>query len=180
MTTGHLTRRRPGRLLLPPLLGAILALAGPAGAQVLYGSLVGRVTDASQAVVPSAEVTAIHQGTNLARQATTRSDGTYRFVNMPPGAHTVRVVLTGFKEHLQTDVPVSANTVTRVDVTLEVGALTEAITVRTEGALLQADTGDLHAELDNAEITNLPLGSYRNYQALLNLAPGAAIPARPG
>jgi hypothetical protein len=177
----HLCRPRPSELrLLAVLLLAVLAPAVPTAAQVLYGSLVGRVSDTSLAVVPGARVIAIHQATNLARETTTDGEGSYRLVNLPPGAHTVRVVLAGFKEYVKTDVPVSANTVIRVDITLELGALTEAITVRSERALLQADTGDLHAELRSAEITSLPLGSYRNYQALLNLVPGTSTPPPTG
>src|SRR5262249_27253404 len=67
---------------------------------------------------------------------------------------------------------VSANTVARVDVGLEVGGVNEVVTVEGVGALLQTDKGDLHAELKSQEITNLPLGNYRNYQSLLNLVPG--------
>jgi hypothetical protein len=69
-------------------------------------------------------------------------------------------------------VPISANTVSRVDVTLEVGPLTEAVTVQSEQKLLQTDSGSLTAELKSKEVTSLPLGSYRNYQTLLNLVPG--------
>ena len=162
---------------LAALAAALLAGAGPTDAQVLYGSIVGRVSDTSQAVVPGAKVIAIHEGTNLARETTTDRDGTYRFGNVPPGAHTVRAVLAGFKEYVKNDVPVSANTLTRVDVTLEVGALTEAITVQSAQALLQADTGDLHAELESEEITSLPLGNYRSYQTLLSLVPGTTTPS---
>jgi hypothetical protein len=168
---------RPIKLPLLAILVVTLAtLSGPADAQVLYGSLVGRVSDTSLAVVPGVRVVAVHRATNLARETTTDGDGTYRIANVPPGPHTVRVVLAGFKEYVKTDVPVSANTVTRVDVTLEVGALTEAITVQSEQALLQADTGDLHAELESEEITSLPLGNYRNYQSLLHLVPGTSLP----
>jgi hypothetical protein len=162
------------------LLLAFLTLVGPADAQVLYGSIVGTVTDASQAAVPRAAVTVIHQETNLAREATTRRDGSYGFVDAMPGTYTVRVVLAGFREYLKKDVPVSASTVARVDVRLEVGALSEAVTVQSERALLQTDTGDLHTELQSEEITNLPLGGYRNYQALLNLVPGTTTPPPSG
>ena len=159
-------RSRAVRLLL------LSALAGRAEAQVLYGSIVGRVSDASQAAVPGATVTIVHQETNLAREATTSGDGAYRFVNVLPGTYTVRVAVAGFKEHVEKDVPVSVNTVARVDLRLEVGTLSEAITVESGQTLLQTDTGDLHAELKSGEITALPLGNYRNYQTLLNLVPG--------
>jgi hypothetical protein len=165
--------RRSARLV--PLAMALLvgALAGRSDAQVLYGSIVGNVADSSKAAVPGAAVTIVHKETNLARESVTRSDGSYSFVNVQPGTYTVRVVLAGFKESVKESVPVSANAVTRVDVGLEVGQLNEAVTVQSERTLLQTDSGSVTAELKSKEITNLPLGNYRNYQSLLNLVPGA-------
>ncbi len=170
-------RRTTGLPLLALLVVAILALAGPSDAQVLYGSIVGHVTDPSQASVPGANVIAIHTQTNLARETTTRGDGGYAFANLPEGTYTVRISLQGFKEFVQEQVPVSPNTVSRIDIVLQVGALTETITVRTERTLLQTDTGDLHSVIESEEIEKLPLGSYRNYETLLNLVPGT-VPAR--
>jgi hypothetical protein len=122
---------------------ALLALTGPSEAQILYGSVVGNVTDTSQAGVPGATVTLINTDTNLAREATTSADGTYRFVNVQPGAYRVRVVLAGFKEYVRDSVPVASSTVTRIDVALEVGAISENVTVQSEVSLLQTDTGDV-------------------------------------
>jgi hypothetical protein len=165
--------RRPTWLpLLAVAVAVLLASAVPGDAQVLYGSIVGTVTDASGAAVPGATVTAINQGTNLAREATTRSDGTYSFVNVLPGEYTIRVTLQGFKEYVKESVPVSANVVARVPVMLEVGALTEAVTVQSERTLLQTDSGAVQGELKAEAIEELPLGNYRNYQELLNLVPG--------
>ncbi len=169
----YLDGRRPtGLAFLAVLVAALLALAGPSDAQVLYGSIVGNVTDPSQAAVPGATVTIINAGTNLARETTTRTDGSYTFVNVIPGTFRVRVVLTGFKEYVKEGVPISANAVARVDVTLEVGAMTETVTVQSEVSLLQTDSGSVQGELKAKEVENLPLGNYRNYQELLNLVPG--------
>ena len=165
--------RRPARLpLLATLALVLLVPAGRSDAQVLYGSVVGTVADTSKAAVPGATVTLINKSTNLARETTSRSDGTYSFVNVPPGTYTVRVVLQGFKESLEENVPVSGNSISRVDVGLEVGQLTEAVTVQSEQRLLQTDSGSVTAELKSGEIESLPLGNYRNYQTLLNLVPG--------
>ena len=166
-------RRSTGLALLAVLVAALLALAGPSDAQILYGSVVGNVADSSGAAVPGATVTLINTNTNLARETTTGPEGIYRFVNVQPGTYKVRVSLTGFKEYVKDAVPVASTTVTRVDVALEVGALTETITVQSETSLLQTDTGDVHSQLTSKEITSLPLGSYRNYQSLVNLVPGA-------
>jgi hypothetical protein len=165
--------RRPRWLPHLALLAvALLALAAPSDAQVLYGSLVGNVTDTTQASVPGATVTLINTATNLARETTTRPDGSYTFVNVIPGSYRVRVVLTGFKEYVKEGVPVSTNAVARVDVTLEVGAMTEVVSVQSETRLLQTDSGSVQGELKSKEVQSLPLGSYRNYQELLNLVPG--------
>jgi hypothetical protein len=170
----RLDGRRPTWCSVLALLPvALLAPAGLGHAQVLYGSVVGTVSDASQAAAANATVTLVNMGTNLARQTATRADGGYSFVNVQPGSYRVRVVLTGFKEFVKDAVPVAAATVTRVDVTLEVGPVTEAVTVESKVALLQTDTGDVHSEIRAKEIVNLPLGSYRNYQTLVNLVPGA-------
>src|SRR5262249_26811128 len=156
-------RRRTARFGALAFLAATLLLAGPGEAQVLYGSLVGTVTDSTHAPAPGATVTIINVKNNLARETTSRGDGSYSFVNVLPGEYNVRVVLGGFKEFQRTAVPVSANTVARLEVALQVGAVSEVITVEGTGALLQTDKGDLHAELKSQELSNLPLGNYRNY-----------------
>ena len=92
---------------------------------------------------------------------------------MQAGAYDIKVSLSGFREFLQTNVPVSVNQISRVDVKLDVGALTETVTVQSAAELLQTDKADVHTELKSAEITSLPLNQFRNYQALINLVPGA-------
>jgi hypothetical protein len=165
---------RRGTILAPAVLslGAWFAVGTPADAQVLYGGLVGNVADPSGAAVPGVSVILIHEQTNLARETTTRPDGGYRFVNVQEGTYTVRATLQGFKEYVERGIPVATSTVARVDVTLEVGSLSEAVTVQSERTLLQTDTGELRSELNSEEVRSLPLGSFRNYQTLLNLVPG--------
>jgi hypothetical protein len=171
------SRNRARLLLVSALALCVLGLAGSSEAQGLYGSLVGNVTDTTNAAVPGATVTAVQQQTNLSREVSTNEEGAYRFVNLPPGDYTVKVGLAGFKEFIKENVPVTPNTVSRVDVGLEVGQLAEAVTVQSERALLQTDTADIHSELGAKEVGDLPLGNYRNYQKLLDLVPGAT-PAR--
>jgi hypothetical protein len=69
-------------------------------------------------------------------------------------------------------VPVSIGQIARVDMTLEVGTVTESVTVTSEAQLLQTDKADVSTELKSQELTSLPLNRFRNYQALMNLVPG--------
>jgi hypothetical protein len=142
-------------------------------AQVLYGSIVGNVTDDSGAAVPGATVTITNTQTNLTRTAVTNETGAYSFTNVLAGPYDVKVSLQGFKEAVRTGLPVTVNTVSRADMVLQLGQLTETVTVQSEASLLQTDKADVHTELNSEEITNLPLPAYRNYQSLINLVPGA-------
>ncbi len=163
------------RLLVSVLTGITIALAAaPARAQTLYGSIVGVVNDAQKGVVPGATVTIVNKDTNLRRETTTDEEGNYRLLNVLAGPYDVTVALEGFREGLRTNVPVTVGQISRVDVTLEIGALTETVTVQSASELLQTDKADLHTELKSAELTSLPLNQYRNYQALLNLVPGTS------
>ena len=144
----------------------------PVQAQILYGSIIGVVKDAQGGAVPGATVTVVNKETNLTRDAVTDAEGRYIVTNVLAGPYDVKVSLQGFKEAVRTDVPVTIGQIARVDVTLEVGSVSESITVASDTQLLQTDKADVHTELKSAEITSMPLNRFRNYQALMNLVPG--------
>ena len=155
------------------VVALIAGVAMPAEGQVLYGGITGTVIDTTGAAVPGANVTITHKATNLSRESVTNQTGMYSFTNVQAGTYDVKVSMPGFREFIQTDVPVSVNQISRVDVKLDVGALAETVTVQSAAELLQTDKADVHTELKSAEITSLPLNQFRNYQALVNLVPGA-------
>jgi hypothetical protein len=160
-------------LLLAALVLSSVA-ATPSAAQVLYGSIVGNVTDAQGATVPGATVTIVSKETALTREATADEQGNYSLVNLLPGSYDVKVTIQGFREFVRSNVPVGVGEISRVDVRLEVGNLTETVTVASEAALLQTDKADTHTELRSKEIVDMPLNQFRNYQYLVNLVPGAS------
>lgn len=147
--------------------------AGPAYAQVLYGSIVGTVEDQSGAIVPQASVTITEKATGLTREATTDDAGRYSLLNVLPGTYDLKISAAGFKTLTRTNAEVTINTVTRLDAHLEVGVLTEQVTVEASAAVLQTDKSDVHTEITSRAVENLPLASYRNFQSLINLVPGA-------
>ncbi|MGH9723192.1 MAG: carboxypeptidase-like regulatory domain-containing protein, partial [Bryobacteraceae bacterium] len=157
-------------------VAAVGLLPSVAQAQVLYGSLVGLIEDTSGAVVPNATVTLMNKDTGQSRSVTTDEGGRYSLLNTPAGRYDVKVSASGFKVLTRSDVEVTINFVTRVDLKLEVGALTETITVEATAAVLQTDRSDVRHEIAGATIQNMPLPAYRNYQSLVALVPGATPP----
>src|SRR2546425_1575952 len=167
------------RWLVAAVLIATVGLLMPErmSAQVLYGSLVGNVRDSSDAAVARAVVTATNKGTNQSREAITDESGGYGFTDLQSGVYTVKVSQQGFKTFEQTDITVSANNVTRVDITLQLGAISETVTVSSQAAVLQTDTSEVHADLVATELANLPVPLGRNYQQLYRTLPGFSPPA---
>lgn len=159
------------------LLALTAATLPTANAQVLYGSVVGLVEDPSGAGVPNAAVTLTNRGTSQTYEIKTDEAGRYSIGNVAPGEYDLKVAASGFRPFSQTNISVTPNTVARSDVKLEVGTMTEQITVQAEATLLQTDKSDTHTTINTKEVSNLPLPGYRNYQSLINLVPGAT-PAR--
>lgn len=155
-------------------MAVLLALLAPTRckAQMLYGSLVGTVTDRSGAAVPGATVVITQKQTDFSRQTTTDQTGGYNLPTIPTGSYDVEITRPGFRAFKGPDVPVTLNTVSRVDVTLEVGAVTETIEVIAAAPLLQTDRADVHKELTSQTLENVPLPPGRNYQQLFRTIPG--------
>jgi hypothetical protein len=155
------------------VLAVALFTAPAAKAQALYGGLVGNVTDRQGAVMPGVTVTIVNVGTGLKVETFTDDMGNYVFRNLVPGTFEMTLSLEGFSTLRQTGIVVTAGTPRRQDARLEVGELTETLTVSSGAISLQTETSDVSAELTGKQLTSLPLNQYRNYQTLLNLVPGA-------
>ncbi len=166
----------PARVFLSWLALSLIVIgytARTVSAQVLYGSIVGTLTDQTSAVVPKATVSVTNTSTGLSRQVTTNEAGYYSIPNLPEGNYDVAVNATGFKAYTQTGVSVRINSVTRTDIVIEIGGVAEQVSVEATSAVLQTATTDVSTNLDTRAMENLPLSGYRNYQSLINLVPGA-------
>jgi len=145
--------------------------------QVLYGSVVGTIQDASGAVVPKATVTITNTGTGQTRETVADEAGRYSILNLPAGSYELKVTSAGFRALTKTGVEVAINSVTRVDAKLELGQVTEKVTVGADIVTLQTEKSDVRHEITGKTVQNLPLPAYRNYQSLIALVPGASPPA---
>jgi hypothetical protein len=171
----HAVLRRPGALAA--VLAAFLAGAPAVFGQVLYGSIIGTVTDGTGATMPGVTVTIEQSETKLTRELVTDATGTYHFTAVPTGTYTIAVKMNGFRTFSRSDVPVTLNSVARVDAKLEVGQVAEVVTVSGESPILQTDRAEVRAELKAHELENLPVPIGRNYQQLFKVIPGFTPPA---
>lgn len=169
MTLTQLRRWSMAVLMCTTLLGVAVTSV----AQELYGSVVGTIHDGSGARIPGATIEIVNRETNLRLNTVSNESGAYTFTNVLPGPYDVKVTLQGFKEFVRQQVPVTAGSISRVDARLEVGQLSESITVRSDATLLKTDKADTGSKFSNKEVVDLPLPEFRNYQSLLDLVPGS-------
>ncbi len=134
-----------------------LAFAGSAFAQDNTATLVGRVTDTSHASVPGATVTVTELGTNAVRVAKTNGEGDYSVPALKPDSYSVKVTMQGFKETTKPAIVLETGQTARFDVVLNVGAVSEVVTVTTEVGALHTDTSDKGDVISPVEISEMPL-----------------------
>lgn len=140
-------------------------------AQDYRGALLGRVTDPSGGAIAGAKVTAVNEATNTVAAAATAADGAYLIPFLIPGKYRLEVEASGFQQYSQSGITVSVNSQVRVDVTLQVGALTESVTVTADAPLLETATATMGQVVDRRKAEAMPLNG-RMIFMLNRLAPG--------
>src|SRR5215468_11020896 len=106
----------------------VLCVAAAVG-QVLYGTLVGTVTDPQQSSVVGAVVSVKNNATGYTVGAKTNDRGTYEIPNIPPGVYDVKISAPGFVVFEAKNIPIDANNIARLDVPFKITTVTETITV---------------------------------------------------
>ena len=154
-----------------------LTLPQTSNAQVLYGTLTGNVTDSSGAVVAGATVTITHKETGQSRDGVTGANGSYDFPTVQAGTYSVKVSKSGFRTMTKEGIAVTLNNVTRADISVEVGQVTETVLVTAETAQIKTDRAEVSAELTSRPLRDLPVPLGRNYQQLFKTLPGFSPPA---
>jgi len=154
-------------------LFCLLAILSPAllRAQITSSTMYGQVTDATGAGVPGAQVSVSNTDTNLTRTLETNSAGEYRIELLPVGSYRVEIAKPGFKKVVLEGIVLQINVPGRVDATMQLGNLSETITVTESVPLINTTSPELGRTIENAEIKNLPLVNRNAYQ-LLELTPG--------
>src|SRR5215216_3417268 len=161
------------RPTLLQLLVVILVAACPytATAQTSTSRITGRVVDAKQASIAGASVTITNEATRVTHTQTTTEAGVYAFEALPVGDYTVTVEQNGFKKFLKTGNHLEVNNPLTVDVTLEIGQVSEIVTVQGGPEQLQTANATIGNVVEQKAIETLPLNG-RNPLTLLLLEPG--------
>src|SRR5213082_4178357 len=150
----------------------LLGYSAPLMGQAVNATLLGTVTDSSGAAVASVKVTITETNTGISRTSQTNDSGNYVFPDLPPGMYTVTAEQPGFKRASRAGFEVIVNTTGRVDLVLQPGSGSETILVEAETPILQTERADTGRKLESVLTENVPLGTNRNYQNLLNIVPG--------
>ena len=145
-----------------------------ASAQAVTGSMSGTVLDTSNQVVPGADVTITHENTGEQRTTVTNAVGDFSFAGLQPGPYTMRVGLSGFKPLEVKNNVVAANSRTALGaLKLEVGALTETVSVTALGETVDLTRTSHEAQIDLRQVTNLSIRG-RDPISLLKVLPGVS------
>jgi hypothetical protein len=152
------------------LLGLTLLTSVAVLAQFEAGSVVGTVKDQSQLPMAKATVEIKSLATNIVQQNTTSATGEFDFLALQPGQYSVTVKQPGFREQTQT-FSLAVGQRLQLNVSMEVGAATQTVTVSANAEMLDAASSELGNVRTTQQVVDLPLNS-RNFTQLVNLTPG--------
>jgi hypothetical protein len=159
------------------LLCGLIAAVLPLFAQN-YGEINGTVTDPTGAVITGATVTVTNTATNIARNVQTNASGNYTVPFLAPGLYDVRAEQAGFKAVSRSGVQLQVGAIARIDVAMEVGAVTDEVAVTGTAALLTTEGTAVGTVIENKRIVDLPLNG-RDYLQLIALSPGVTAETPP-
>lgn len=167
---------RSFRLIFAVLM--VWALCRPLYAQLTSATVAGQVTDSSKSSISGASVVAVDTATGLTYSATSNSDGAYVLTNLPPDTYRLTVSMSGFQTSTHENLIVRVGERVTVDVIMQVGSVSENITVQAESVAVNQQSITVSTVIDNTMTKELPLNG-RNVLQLAQLAPDSG-PTSPG
>jgi len=155
------------------LISTVFAFSSIGARADVTGSMTGVVRDRAQAVIPGAKVTIINVQTNLSQEVSSAADGSFHFLALAAGNYKVTAAAPGFRLYTGTDITVQVNDQLHLDITLDVGAVSEHVEVAADVARVETESTQLGDVIDSQKMLALPLNG-RSYLDLLGLQAGVA------
>lgn len=173
--------KKPILIKFLPLLAVILFSQVLAFAQLNQGSLAGHVSDSSGATVAHAQISARDTETGVMSNGESSDAGEFRFPALPLGTYDVSVVMPGFKTALFSKVLIQLNSLSTLEVKLEVGGMVDSVTVDASAPSLQTESSEIGGVITTRQVTDLPLalggvGALRSPESFIFLQPGTVGP----
>src|SRR5215475_2730057 len=147
------------------------------------GTITGTVLDTTKAVIPGVSVVATNGETDAKYETVTTETGNYTLTQVPSGTYQISVVLPGFKKYVRQGITVLVAQTLRIDVSLEVGAATDEVTVNADATLLRTESSDVSHNVNTTRMDELPIlgiggvlsgsAGIRNPYAMVQLIPGS-------
>ena len=151
----------------------VLCLATSTHAQVVTSTIYGSVTDPNGALVPGASITVRNEGTGASLSAKTNPVGEFTTSSLQSGTYTLTIEAQGFQTSRRQGLGLDAGQRVRINFTLELGAVTQAVEVRAETPLVNAATAEQRSNLETVQVSQLPSGR-RDWTNLLTLGNGVS------
>lgn len=145
-------------------------------AQSTFGTILGTVTDTSGSVVPGAKITITNEGENTSRATVSDAQGNYEALNLKAGSYSVLTEAKGFRVAKVTQLQLDARQTLRVNVVLEVGAVTETLNISAAAAVVTTDTAAVASSFGTNEVLELPV----NYRGAGSTSPLRTLAYLPG
>lgn len=155
------------------LLLSIGLLVGVHAQSSTVGNITGTVRDQAGAAVPKAEVTITDEKTGVSRTVTANDDGFYNAASLPAGVYSVSTSPSGFKKSIATGVDLHVNENKTLNLEVQVGQVTETVTVTSEQTGVELRSGEVSSLISEKQVTELPLNG-RNYAQLALMVPGVS------
>jgi len=151
--------------------GALWGVALPVLALAQTAQITGRVTDASAAVIPAAEVTISHTGTGVTRTTSSNEVGYFTMPLLPRGDYRVAVRHPGFRGVERSGILLDEGQILRLDFVLQIGEASESITISGAPSMIETATSQISTVVSNQLVVDLPMRG-RNFFSLVGLVPG--------
>jgi hypothetical protein len=163
--------------------GLCLILCAVVGfSQTDRGTITGTITDPAGAVIPGAQIEAENINTGAIYRANSTNTGNYTIGQLPAGKYQLSSSVAGFKQFMQTGITVMVAQTLRIDIKLEVGNISETVTVSADATLLRTESGELSQNVEGDRLSDLPImafsGTLRDPYAVTLLVPGAYFAER--
>ena len=160
------------RQMLRGWIFCVLLVAAPASAQLIVSTIRGSVTDPAGAPVSEAELNVVNLGTNIPRTVRSNAEGEYEVSDLASGSYRLTATRDGFKTFVADNIILENTQIRRINVVLELGAVTAEVTVRADAAVITTDTAKIQGSFTSKRFDDAPwVGDGRNPQTIMTTLP---------